>query len=187
MLYPPYAVDDIFDHPELLDDAEESKESEESVDDTEADDTDRPFGLSQKEWINLVLTPVTVFVTVAEADGTIDQKELKAFQKIVIEILDSDNELISQLAIECISSLTESFAPTVEAGLEGRLLLLLGVYDIATQRLPADDAKVLLDALRGLGYAVASASGGFLGFGNKIDKEEQQMLDMIDSILFPDE
>lgn len=42
-----------------------------------------------------------------------------------------------------------------------------------------EEAQAFKQALLGLGKAVASASGGFLGFGSKISKEEKATLERI--------
>ena len=49
-----------------------------------------------------------------------------------------------------------------------------------SETLPAEESEKLRSALLGLGRAVAQASGGVLGFGNKVSRAERAILDELE-------
>lgn len=116
-----------------------------------------------------------VFLLVAAADGSIDKKELKRFSQLMAEedyailaaVMSQAGLPIEQLLAACKERLAD---PVNE-------LMTLG--QVIDARLPTDAAGQFKAALLKLGHAIAQASGGFLGFGRKIDKQEATMLALI--------
>lgn len=54
---------------------------------------------------------------------------------------------------------------------------------LASWKIPQDEAVSIAHHLCGLGMAIASASGGFLGFGSKVSKQEKEVLDFLEVVL----
>ncbi len=61
-------------------------------------------------------------------------------------------------------------------------LIEVGVL-LHSGKLPAEDSKVIGAFLYKLGEEIASASGGFMGFGSKISKKEAEILDLLRTLL----
>ena len=170
-------LDYVFSREDLLDDEEDIDTGEESE---LPDPSAPPLGLSQEQWSLLTMSPMTVFLLVAAADGEIDDKELETFQKAVLEkVVFGDNKLLSLIGAECIADMAALYSAAAEMELTNHINLLLTLRDIVDEHLPEADAQALLTALYNLGHSVASASGGFFGFGSKIGKEEKKMLDFL--------
>ncbi len=106
-------------------------------------------------------------VEVAWADGRIDDKEKRA-------VLDASKQ----------AGLTGTAAEIVEAWLKDRPAK--SVFETwkeyigaVAAKLGPDEKALMKNEMLGRAKAVAEASGGFLGLGNHISKEEQAVLDKI--------
>ncbi|MCH9671929.1 MAG: hypothetical protein K0U93_10830, partial [Gammaproteobacteria bacterium] len=158
------AVRDFLDHPELLDDPEPE---------ATFDDVVRA----------LTYAPVALFVLVAGADGDIDKKEAMAFPVGLATTLSVDNELVQESLVHCLQGFPALFEELVRGGPDACLHALIAVRIAASNALGAD-ADVYCHALYTLAEDIAKASGGSLfGFGKKIGKEEQIVLDVLQKIL----
>jgi len=106
-------------------------------------------------------------VEVAWADGRIDDKEQRA-------VLEASKQ----------AGLTGTAAEIVEAWLKDRPAK--AVFDTwkeyiaaVSSRLGPDEKALMKNEMLGRAKSVAEASGGFLGLGNHVSKEEQAVLDRI--------
>ena len=116
-----------------------------------------------------------VFLLVAAADGSIDKKELKRFSQLMAEeeyailaaVMTQSGLGIEQLLAACKNRLAD---PVNE---------LMSLGQIIDNRLPTDTALEFKAALLKFGHAIAQSSGGFLGFGRKVDKQEAAVLALI--------
>jgi hypothetical protein len=61
-------------------------------------------------------------------------------------------------------------------------LLEIGIL-LSSGKIPRDEAISIAQYLCGLGQAIASASGGFLGLGPKISKKEKEVLGFLEVLL----
>ena len=137
---------------------------------------------TDEEWELIEKAPVVVFLLVAAADGKIDDKELKMFSKMVSRVLEKDSHELTQgmmgfalvKAGALIPSLINSGNP---AGVLQRFTQLLD------QKVGEPDATHVKLTLIGLAKKIGEASGGFLGFGKKISKEEEEAIAGITDIL----
>lgn len=124
--------------------------------------------------------PALVFLIVAAADGNIDKKEIKQFQKIIQSAEYAPLFAAMQQANMTIAELLHA-TQNSSLSIEEDFLLIREIIDSQMPEEVANSYKVLLLKL---GTSIAEASGGFLGFfGSKIDKEEKLAIASIASIL----
>ncbi len=116
-----------------------------------------------------------VFLLVAAADGTIDKKELKRFSQLMSE---EEYGILAAVMNQAGWSMEELLAACKQR-LQDPVNELMALGQVIDKRLPGDTAVQFKAALLKLGHAIAQASGGFLGFGKKIDKQEATMLALI--------
>jgi len=125
-----------------------------------------------REWKLCVSSPFIVFKMVAGADGTIDDKEFKAF----VSMLTDTNGVESQ-------GLKIAFEHGIESHAK-QLELLHSDFDPVEELTKVrqiisahteDEGRAFCEGLYKLGESVAKSSGGFLGF-KSIGKEEKAAL-----------
>jgi len=139
-----------------------------------------PF--TDAEWETLLKAPVLVFLLVAAMDGKVDEKEVKSFQKILREAATYKSELLRSILIETIEKIPAILGQILSAGADaGRTLT--DVKNLVESKLSAEDAKLFKHSLLYVGKQVAESSGGFLGFGSKMSKEEKAALNAVALIL----
>ena len=133
----------------------------------------------------LAMAPASCFFLVAAIDGTIDKKEIKAFVKDLQQQSNHGNELIKTVFQAAPARFENDVSQISELG--GGAILMLPLKLITARAYATEIAPELADefcqTLYDLAVKVASASGGFLGFGNKIGKEEQSALDLLKTVL----
>lgn len=171
----------LFDHPELLSDAEESNDGSA----TEVGD-DLLFGIDDKLWDIIAQSVVAVFVLTAGADGKIDKKEITAFQKKLVEGLVGvvEGEIMAIAAVKTATTLEERLSTLGQLSPEdiaGSIVLARQIVETAVGE---EKATTFAKALYDMAESVAEASGGgFLGMGSKIGKEEKVVLGGIRQLL----
>lgn len=134
----------------------------------------------------LVAAPVCIFLLVAAADGEIDDKEITAFQANLLASMASESDTQQTIAMASIAQFPEIFASLQEAGPGHCVKLLTEASQAAEKFMDNDQVKAYRSNLNAMAIGIAKASGGgFLGFGNKIGKEEKAMLELIEKILLP--
>lgn len=122
----------------------------------------------------LARAPFLVFLLVAAADGKLDKKELKKFGQVLEQFSDCPSPRLRQAITDMLPTMAtifeevtqESFNPIDE---------LQRVARIMDTQHPAE-ADIFKQSLLSLAVQIAQASGGFLGFGNKIDKDEEEAI-----------
>ena len=116
-----------------------------------------------------------VFLLVAAADGTVDKKELKRFSQLM-----ADEEYAILAAVMVQAGLPiEQLLAACQKRLADPVNELMSLGQVIDNRLPGDTARQFKAALLKLGHAIAQASGGFFGFGKKMDEKEAAMLALI--------
>jgi len=130
---------------------------------------------------SLAKGPILVFLLVAAADGDIDEKEIRIFQTILAVSELGKTPLIKSMLTEARDNFQSLFLDMVKGDKAPTLQMVefLQVLD----SYPADETKPVRQALFAIGYQVANASGGFLGFGSKISKEEKVALEGLRTML----
>lgn len=127
----------------------------------------------------LMRAPLHVFMAVAAADGKIDKKELSAFEKIITSVMMGATPLLRETMA--------AMLPDMERHLDQMSQLnpvedLRRAAQILDTRFP-DEAPAFKQALVAIGVKIANSSGGFLGLGSKISKDEAQAIGGIAVIL----
>lgn len=145
----------------------------------------RAEGVTEDAARIIATAPFLIFYLVCAADGTIDKKEVQTFQGQCAVLL----KVISQFAGE---EVHKAFVENLQ-NLQAVLTEVVGRFSSASDALTAlveirlaidnhhepDSAMMLKRMLLAMGTQLASASGGFFGFGSKISKEEKAVLALI--------
>ncbi|HAG94237.1 MAG: hypothetical protein CMK83_19905 [Pseudomonadales bacterium] len=124
----------------------------------------------------LAYAPIAVFCIVAAADGSIDKKEVKAFQVELLKGIITDSELMQKVMVHVVSDFEGMIGAFLkqEVDAKEKLEQILRVLD---GKLSAEESHKFKVSMLSIGKSVAEASGGFLGmFGSKISKEEKRAL-----------
>ncbi|MEJ2453943.1 MAG: hypothetical protein P8103_07280 [Candidatus Thiodiazotropha sp.] len=123
--------------------------------------------------------PILVFLMIAAADGTIDKKEVKQFQKLLMKQEYQALLAMMQMADVSVSEYIQTFL----SANTNYVHELQKVSTALDENLSQEQATVIKLMLLSLGKGIAESSGGFLGvFGNKISKEERLALAIITQI-----
>ena len=124
------------------------------------------LGITPETWAAIALVPL---IEVAWADGTIDAKERSA----VLEAAADHGLRAGSPGLELLESwLDERPHRDVLATWGETTVDLVGQLDDAGKR-------ALADEVLGRARAVAEATGGILGLGNRVSNSEQQVLDVL--------
>lgn len=132
-------------------------------------------GLLPDEWQKLRTSPVLLFLVTAAIDGSLDKKEVAAFQKIVTNANAYQSKLMRQVLADIVDDV-----PTMVMQIMSQppdfMQVLSEVADLVDAKLSGEDAHAYKMSLMHIGKSVAEASGGFFGFGSKISDEEKAAL-----------
>lgn len=135
--------------------------------------------LSDEEWELLVRAPLLVFMAVAVADGKLDKKEMAAFEKVVANVMTCATPLLRQAMAQMLPEMEYHLEQLQQQDSAADLARVAHILDTDF----ADEALAFKHSLVTIGIQIAEASGGFLGFGNKISKEEGEAIAGIAVIL----
>ena len=165
------------DRPDLLRDPEGSPTTDVAREDE--------LGISAKHWEVLALAPVAVFLLTASADGKVDRKEVVAFQKQMMKgaVSAGDSEIMQRAIVQAAIGIEKRFAYVGQMQGEEVAALVAGSRQVVEQALGDREAAAYARALYDIAEAIAKASGGFLGFGSKVGKEEKMVLDSLRKLL----
>ncbi len=170
---------DFFDHPELLRDAQETapKADSETGEDS--------FGIPEEHWNIVAHSVVATFLTIATADGKVDKKEVTEFQKKIVEgaVGMSGSEIMPRAMMQAAIGFDERLKDLTQRNGTEIAHLVAGAREIVSRYAGEDQAAGFSHALYEMAESIASASGGFLGFGSKIDKDERMVLDGLKRLL----
>lgn len=128
--------------------------------------------LAATDWETLQLGVIAMFFGVAAADGNVDEKEIEAFAKEMIEAPLYKSALAREVFQSIGSELKELLAK-YKADPRNQLKHLTDVADALDRAVPAEDRDGFKKALITVALKVAQATGGVLGFGDKISKDEK--------------
>ena len=128
--------------------------------------------------------PFQIFLLVADADGTIDSKEISLFNKILHH---REDKCSNPYTRRIFHATFVNFKPLQEMYLAGKITkdikevehTVTYIQQCVSKTKMTDIAQDLLN----LATDVAKASGGFLGIGNAISKEEKAVISQLNKIL----
>ena len=131
---------------------------------------------STEEWEDLKTLPIVVCVLTAAADGKVDQKEAREIVRQLREGAALKDELHRELIVDLASS-----GGVAQKGMDrqGAENIVERVKGALKAKLSDDEYQRFISSLFLSGMRVASSSGGFLGMGDKVSKEEKAMLGAI--------
>ncbi len=142
----------------------------------ESDDVSGEFGVDV-----LKAGPTICFFIVSAADGKIDKKEIKTFFTEVVKFATDTNPLVREI----FGSTPSNFEALAKEFMENPSMAVVKVAlirSLAEEHHP-QHAAGFCTALYEMSKNIASASGGFFGFGSKISKDEQAALNIIQTML----
>ena len=131
------------------------------------------------EWQTLLFVPLWVFETVASADKEIDDKEELAFYHFILKRDDPLCE--TSLIAEMIQSLCLEFKrhhSDFHNDTRDSFTGLREALDLVVHKSPAEK-KDFKQCMFILGCTIANASGGVMGFGDKVSSEEKDVLEIM--------
>ncbi len=168
----------LFDRPELLRDPEEGEHGS-------ADGDDGGLGISADHWEIVAHAPIAVFLLTAGADGTVDKKEIDAFRKKLVEGVAAvgQSEIMAAALMKAATSMDQRLMDLGKQSPENMARLIAASRQVVANGAGAEQAERYATGLYAIAEAVASASGGFFGFGSKIGKEERVVLDGLRRLL----
>ena len=133
--------------------------------------------MTADDWAILAKSPCLVFLLVAASDGSIDKKELIQFGKLLTNHAKEPTPIVRKILNITTNNVGATFESLADTNASADLMIVGGL--LRSGKLPPEDAKAFSAFLYKLGEEVASASGGFLGFGSKISKKEAEMLEAL--------
>ena len=133
---------------------------------------DESTDFSVEEFEVLKQAPFLIFFLVAASDGKVDKKEVVAFANLLSDPNKITNPLLIRIITNVINNTREMLADMATRKLDfvGELTKLGSVVD---NNMPEAEANAFKVSLLSMAVEIAGASGGFLGFGSKISKEEK--------------
>ena len=151
--------------------------------DTDVEETEELTAEEKAE--ALAMAPASCFFLVAAIDGNIDKKEVKAFVKDLGEQANHSNELIKTVFQAAPARFDSDVSQITELGAGALLMLPLKLITARAyaQEIAPEMADEFCQTLYDMAVKIASASGGFLGFGSKIGKEEKAALELLNTVL----
>lgn len=138
---------------------------------------------STDEWLKVQKAPYIVFVMVAGADGKIDKKEADQFIQFLMNCEKDKSDLFHRSVTQTIQCTSEIMNQVLGASTVDLMYELRAIREIVNAKAPADQIQPFKDTLLVLGQVIAEASGGFMGLGDKVSKEEKSALSLIKTCL----
>lgn len=133
----------------------------------------------REEQLLVASAPLLVFALVAGADGKVDSKEFKSFQQqLIVGTFLSESRLFSAATQTLIKNFPDMLQAIHSSNVQP--LEMLAFANASLDQL-AEPSEVLAfrRALLDMGRQIAESSGGFLGFGSKVSKQERAALESI--------
>jgi hypothetical protein len=130
---------------------------------------------STEQWNTMLNAPFLVFFLIAAADGVVETKELRSLAKVLARSAQYQSDLLHRLITNSVAHVPD-FIQRLASGDVDYLQELSKVRDIVDGRFSPSEAKGFKIALIALARDIAEASGGIVGFGDKISDEEKMAL-----------
>lgn len=135
---------------------------------------------SPEQWQTLQFASLWTFTAVAGADGSVDEKEMRALAKELQEAMLFKEPLVREVLMAVVADLggcLQAFRADKRDILKG----LTEVADLLDAKAAPDEAQGFKRAMLLIGINVAKASGGsFFGlFGNKVSDKEKAALALV--------
>jgi tellurite resistance protein len=124
--------------------------------------------ISDAEAEALARAPLLAFVLVAAADGKVDKKEVAAFEKVIGNVMITATPLLRYAMTVLLPNLEAHLAEVCQRNPVEDLRAVAAILDAEFP----DEAEAFKHGVVAIAVQIAESSGGFLGFGSKISKDE---------------
>jgi hypothetical protein len=134
---------------------------------------------SEEDMKLITRAPLLVFLLVAAADGKIDKKEMIGFQKVSMEVMVGATPLLREAMSRLLPKIDEHLRAMQASNPVEQLERLSTVLD----SFYAKEARTFKEQLMTIAIKIAESSGGFLGMGSKVSKDEKMAIAGIGMVL----
>jgi hypothetical protein len=134
------------------------------------------------EWFSLQMVPLVIFTKMAELDGKVTRKEKKVMEKELEGATAYKHDFTREIMSTVSKNITDLWK-VYEQDTRSDEQMLEDVADILDAKASSADAKYFKLAMFSFANDVALASGGFMGFGDKIDDDERMMTQHLMTLL----
>ena len=138
---------------------------------------------SDGEWMEIAKAPILAFLMVAAADGKVDKKELEGFGKVITGLAAQQKHKAVARMMQTAFGNIETMVPALISDMGNAVATFESVTKLIDSRFGKEDAMMIKSSVLFLAREIAESSGGFLGFGPKISKDEKMALVAIMSLL----
>lgn len=138
---------------------------------------------SDAEWMEIAKGPVLAFLLVAAADGKVDKKELEGFGKVITQLAAQQQHKAVARMMQTAYGNLNTMIPALVSDMGNAVATFESVTKLIDTRFAKEDAMMIKTAILFLAREIAESSGGFLGFGPKISKDEKMALVAIMNLL----
>ncbi len=117
----------------------------------------------------LARAPLLVFLLVAAADGKVDKKELASFEAIIDAVMEGASPLLRKAMSEMLPQMERFLGDMMGRNPVEDLQRVAAILDAHYP----NEAELFKRSLVAIAIKIANSSGGFLGLGSKISKDEK--------------
>jgi len=135
------------------------------------------------EWKIISYGPVLAFIWIAASDGKVDQKEVASFSRSLDVLGAQEKHRGICRMIQLASANIEEILSKLLSGKENPVVMLDTFRSVIDNRFSKEEANIMKGSLLYIGHKVAESSGGFLGFGSKISKDEKNAMAALAGLL----
>jgi hypothetical protein len=138
---------------------------------------------TEEEWALIGQAPVLAFLLVAAADGNVDKKEVASFGKTLSGLASQHEHPATAKMMQMAQQGLPEILPRLLSGKIEPVELMRSFTELVERRFSQQDAQIIKTAILFTAHQIAESSGGFLGMGPKISKQEKQALGALVSLL----
>jgi len=133
-------------------------------------------GPTEDEWNFIAQGPVLAFLLVAASDGKVDKKEVESFGKVLNGLAAQQENAAVARMMRTTAEQFHEILPRLLSGKTNPAHVMQALTMLINDRFSPEDSKLMKASLLFLAHQVAASSGGFLGMGPKISKDEKMAL-----------
>jgi tellurite resistance protein len=126
---------------------------------------------------------VLAFLLVAASDGNVDKKEVEGFGKVLHGLAAQQGNAAVARMMRTTAEQLDEILPRILSGKTNPAQTMQALNMLINDRFSEEDAQIMKASLLFLAHQVAASSGGFLGMGPKISKDEKAALAALADIL----
>lgn len=135
------------------------------------------YDFSERQWELLKHLPFQIFAIVAGADGSIDDKEIRKFEKQFDNAEDLENDLHREVLLSTHAEDMDTYVSTSASAIRNAYNAK-SIVPMLKQKLDQEDYEAFISSLYASAVEIARASGGGL-FRSSISKAEAKALAVV--------